>query len=149
MNGVTRDAGGASRIAHGGLRRWPPTQFNATRTSEFLQGKPQHDPWVCFICKGIHPRLLISAQYWQVSEASLAGTRISAVLSGTGIDWMQMNEDGFRRPHVRAQFVTGDGAVILMRYTGLVEQTAAFSKISPRTGTINTCVFQSNLPRMT
>ena len=60
-----------------------------------------------------------------------------------------MNEDGFRRPHVRAQFVTGDGAVILMRYTGLVEQTAAFSKISPRTGTINTCVFQSNLPRMT
>ena len=39
-----------------------------------------------------------------------------------------MNEDGFWRPHVRAQFVTGDGAVILMRYTGLVEQTAAFKK---------------------
>jgi hypothetical protein len=67
-------------------------------------------------------------QYWQVSEASLSGPRISAVLSGTGIDWMQMSEDGFWRPDVRAQFVAGDGAVILMRYTGLVQQTAAFKK---------------------
>ena len=67
-------------------------------------------------------------QYWQVSEASLSGPRITAVLSGTGVDWMQMSEDGFWRPHVRAQFVAGDGAVILMRYTGLVQQTAAFKK---------------------
>jgi hypothetical protein len=67
-------------------------------------------------------------QYWQVSEASLSGPRINAVLSGTGIDWMQKSDDGFWRPHVRAQFVTGDCAVILMRYTGLVQQTAAFKK---------------------
>jgi hypothetical protein len=47
-------------------------------------------------------------QYWQVSAASLSGPRIRASLSGMGIDWMQMSEDGFWRPHVRAQFVTDD-----------------------------------------
>ena len=40
---------------------------------------------------------------------------------------MQMSDDGFWRPHVRAPFVTRDGAIILMSYTGLVEQTAAFT----------------------
>lgn len=65
-------------------------------------------------------------QYWQVSEATLQGPRIDARLAATGGDWMRMDDDGFWRPDVRAQFLTHDGAVILMRYTGLVEQTAAF-----------------------
>ncbi len=41
---------------------------------------------------------------------------------------MGVSDDGFWRPDVRAQFLTGDGAVVLMHYTGLVEQTERFSK---------------------
>jgi hypothetical protein len=41
---------------------------------------------------------------------------------------MRMSDDGSWRPHVRAQFVTDDRAVVLMSYTGLVEQTAAFKR---------------------
>jgi hypothetical protein len=69
-----------------------------------------------------------AVQYWEVSEATLSGPRIDATLSGAGSDWMQMSDDGFWRPHVRATWVTRDGAVILMSYTGLVEQTAAFKR---------------------
>jgi hypothetical protein len=65
-------------------------------------------------------------QYWQVSEATLKGERISATLLASGGDWMEMNPDGFWRPHVRAQFLTEDKATILMKYTGLVEQTERF-----------------------
>ena len=39
-----------------------------------------------------------------------------------------MSDDGFWRPDVCSQFVTNDGAVILIGYTGLVEQTEAFKK---------------------
>jgi hypothetical protein len=39
---------------------------------------------------------------------------------------MHVGADGFWRPDVRAQFVTSDGAVVLMHYTGLVEQTERF-----------------------
>ena len=65
-------------------------------------------------------------QYWEVSEATLSGERISATLAMPGGDWMAVSEDGFWRPDVRAQFRTDDGAVILMRYTGLVEQSDVF-----------------------
>jgi hypothetical protein len=65
-------------------------------------------------------------QYWQVSEAELVGTRIRAKLAATGMDWMRVGSDGFWRPDVRAQFMTSDGAVVLMHYTGLVEQTERF-----------------------
>jgi hypothetical protein len=67
-------------------------------------------------------------QYWQVSEASLAGPRISATLAATGADWMSVGADGFWRPDVRAQFMAEDGAIIFMHYTGLVEQTDRFKE---------------------
>jgi hypothetical protein len=67
-------------------------------------------------------------QYWQVSEATLKGARIRATLAATGSDWMEIGQDGFWRPNVRAQFLTDDGAVIFMRYTGLVQQTEAFKQ---------------------
>ena len=35
---------------------------------------------------------------------------------------MSVGSDGFWRPDVHAQFITDDGAVILMHYTGLVQQ---------------------------
>ena len=66
-------------------------------------------------------------QFWQVSEATLNGARIKAQLAGTGMDWMSVGSDGFWRPDVHAQFITDDGAVILMHYTGLVEQTERFA----------------------
>jgi Protein of unknown function (DUF3237) len=66
-------------------------------------------------------------QYWQVSEAELAGPRIEARLAATGVDWMAVGADGFWRPDVRVQFRTADGAVVFMHYTGLVEQSAAFT----------------------
>jgi hypothetical protein len=65
-------------------------------------------------------------QYWQVSEAEQVGTRIRAKLAATGMDWMRVGPDGFWRPDVEAQFMTSDGAVVPMNYTGLVEQTARF-----------------------
>ncbi len=67
-------------------------------------------------------------QYWQVTEAALTGERIEAKLAATGSDWMQMSSDGFWRPNVRAQFETNDGAIVLMHYWGLVEQTASFKR---------------------
>ncbi len=67
-------------------------------------------------------------QFWQVSEATLSGPRIHASLAATGGDWMEMSADGFWRPHVRVQFLTYDGAVVLMRYMGLVQQTADFKR---------------------
>jgi uncharacterized protein DUF3237 len=67
-------------------------------------------------------------QYWQVSEATLEGPGISARLAATGMDWMSVADDGFWRPDVRVQFVADDGAVVLMHYTGLVEQTDRFAK---------------------
>jgi Protein of unknown function (DUF3237) len=69
-----------------------------------------------------------SRQYWQVSEATLSGPRISARLAATGLDWMGVGEDGYWRPDVRAQFLTDDGAIILMAYTGLVQQTSRFAE---------------------
>jgi hypothetical protein len=67
-------------------------------------------------------------QYWQVSEATLDGPGINATLAATGVDWMGVSADGFWRPDVRAQFLTDDGAVVLMHYTGLVEQSARFAE---------------------
>ncbi len=66
-------------------------------------------------------------QFWQVSEATLDGARIKAELAGTGMDWMSVGSDGFWRPDVHIQFITDDGAVILLHYTGLVQQTERFA----------------------
>jgi hypothetical protein len=65
-------------------------------------------------------------RYWQVAEADLEGPRIRARLAAPGSDWMGMTPDGFWRPHVQAAFLTDADDLILMRYTGLVEQTGAF-----------------------
>ena len=66
-------------------------------------------------------------QFWQVSEATLDGARIKAHLAGAGLDWMFVSSDGYWRPDVHAQFLTDDAAVILMHYTGLVQQTERFA----------------------
>jgi hypothetical protein len=53
---------------------------------------------------------------WQIAEAALTGPRIHARLAMPGTDWIRVSSDGLRRPDTRAQFVTDDGALVLMRY---------------------------------
>lgn len=53
---------------------------------------------------------------WKIADASLAGPRIQARLAMPGIDWVRLGSDGIRRQDQRAQFLTDDGALILLRY---------------------------------
>ena len=55
---------------------------------------------------------------------------------------MSLGSDGYWRPDVHAQFLTDDAAVILMHYTGLVQQTERFAAAAdadqPPTGPTST-----------
>jgi hypothetical protein len=53
---------------------------------------------------------------WQVTEATLAGPRITASLAMPGTDWIRVDAQGIRRQDQRTQFVTDDGTLILMHY---------------------------------
>ncbi len=53
---------------------------------------------------------------WKIAEASLAGPRITATLAMPGTDWIRVESEGIRRQDLRTQFLTGDGAVVLMHY---------------------------------
>jgi Protein of unknown function (DUF3237) len=66
--------------------------------------------------------------YWEMTEATLEGPAIKARTTMPGGDWFAPGADGFGRPDVRLQFVTDDGAVILLHYTGLVHMTDAFAQ---------------------
>jgi Protein of unknown function (DUF3237) len=53
---------------------------------------------------------------WQVTTATLSGPRINATLAMPGTDWIRLGGDGIRRQDLRAQLVTDDGELILLRY---------------------------------
>lgn len=78
---------------------------------------------------------LDARQYWQMSDAELGGPRIRAHAPYVGGDWMRVGPDGIGRPDIRAQFVTNDGAVVLLHYTGLVRATDAIDKAAETGGT--------------
>jgi hypothetical protein len=64
---------------------------------------------------------------WKIADASLDGPRIHASLAMAGTDWIRLGSDGVRRQDQRAQFVTDDGSLILLRYdTGLIRGDGAF-----------------------
>jgi hypothetical protein len=65
-------------------------------------------------------------QYWEMTAGTLSGEGLKASIAMPGGDWYLASPDGFGRPDVRVQLRTDDEALILMRYTGLVEQTEAF-----------------------
>lgn len=65
-------------------------------------------------------------QYFEMTAGTLIGDRINATIAMPGGDWMSHGPDGFWRPDVRVQLVTDDAAIILLHYTGLVQQTEAF-----------------------
>jgi hypothetical protein len=67
-------------------------------------------------------------QYFEMTAGTLTGDRINARIAMPGGDWMARSPDGFWRPDVRVQFVTDDEAVILLHYTGLVQQSDAFKR---------------------
>jgi hypothetical protein len=65
---------------------------------------------------------------WQVAEATLSGPRLRATLAMPGIDWIRLEADGTRRQDQRTQFLTEDGALILMRYdTAIIRGTETFT----------------------
>lgn len=53
---------------------------------------------------------------WKIAEATLAGLRIRAELAMPGTDWIRVEGNGIRRQDQRTQFLTDDGALVLMRY---------------------------------
>jgi Protein of unknown function (DUF3237) len=64
---------------------------------------------------------------WQVTSGSLQGPRINATVVIPGTDWMRLGTDGLRRPDMRIQLTTGDGAVILFHYdNALIRPTPEF-----------------------
>ena len=66
---------------------------------------------------------------WQITEATLAGPRITASLAMPGTDWIRVESDGTRRPDQRTQFLTSDGTLILMRYdAALIRGGKEFSR---------------------
>lgn len=54
---------------------------------------------------------------WQVTGATLSGTRINASLAAAGTDWIRLGADGIRRPDLRVQLVTDDDELILFATT--------------------------------
>jgi hypothetical protein len=65
-------------------------------------------------------------QYWEMTRGTLTGDGLRAEIAMPGSDWMGLSPDGYWRPDVRVPLQTDDGALILMHYTGLVEQTDRF-----------------------
>jgi hypothetical protein len=64
---------------------------------------------------------------WQVATATLRGPRIDATLAMPGTDWIRLSTGGIRRQDLRAQLLTDDGEVILLRYDlALIRSTERF-----------------------
>ena len=60
-------------------------------------------------------------QYFEVTDGTIEGSRLSGKLLGRGIDWMLVGADGFMRMDVRIQIETHDGAIICAHYFGPAE----------------------------
>jgi Protein of unknown function (DUF3237) len=59
---------------------------------------------------------------------------LRASLAAPGSDWMASGSDGYFRPDVHVAFRTNDGEALLVRCSGLVEQTPAFMKANKENG---------------
>ena len=66
--------------------------------------------------------------YWEMTDGLLSGPRINARIAAPGGDWLTVGSDGFWRTDVRVQLRSHDDALILLHYTGLVQQTEKFKK---------------------
>jgi Protein of unknown function (DUF3237) len=68
--------------------------------------------------------------YWEMSDGLLTGPRISARVVMPGGDWLRVGADGYWRPDVRLQLRSHDDILILLQYSGLVQQTQKFRNAS-------------------
>jgi hypothetical protein len=66
--------------------------------------------------------------YWEMTDGLLSGPRINARIAMPGGDWLHVGEDGYWRPDVRIQLRSHDDALILLQYSGLVQQTDKFKR---------------------
>lgn len=74
-------------------------------------------------------------EYWEMTKAELEGPRIRASSPSSGIDWFLTAAPGeLGRPNVHVQFITDDGALVLLHYTGLVRATPAFNQAAQSKG---------------
>jgi hypothetical protein len=72
--------------------------------------------------------------YAAIVEGEIEGPRLRARLAAPGSDWMRVSSDGYLRPDVHVAFRTDDGEALLVRCTGLIEQTPAFLKANKENG---------------
>ncbi len=56
----------------------------------------------------------------EIASASLSGRLSGGLAGGSSADWLTMAGGGLGLPDVRLAIKTGDGAVILMRYSGRI-----------------------------
>jgi hypothetical protein len=73
--------------------------------------------------------------YAQIVAGEIEGPRLRASLAAPGSDWMIASGDGYFRPDVHVAFHTDDGEALLVRCTGVIEQTPAFMKATKENGT--------------
>jgi hypothetical protein len=62
-----------------------------------------------------------------ITTGTVRGERVNGTMAGPGADWMLVGPDGYGRADVRAQIQTDDGALIYVRYEGLLEFNAVVS----------------------
>jgi hypothetical protein len=74
-------------------------------------------------------------EYWEMSEGTLTGPRITARIVMPGGDWFRRGSGEFGRPDVRVQLVTNDQEVVLLHYTGLVQANDRFRMAAETGGT--------------
>ena len=72
--------------------------------------------------------------YAAIVEGEIEGPRLRASLAAPGSDWMGVSGDGYFRPDVHVAFRTDDGQALLVRCSGLIEQTPAFMKANKENG---------------
>jgi Protein of unknown function (DUF3237) len=72
--------------------------------------------------------------YAAIIEGEIEGPRLRASLAAPGSDWMGNSGDGYFRPDVHVAFRTDDGEALLVRCSGLIEQTPAFMNANKENG---------------
>jgi hypothetical protein len=72
--------------------------------------------------------------YAAIVEGEIEGPRLHASLAPQGSDWMDSSDDGYFRPDVHVAFRTDDNEALLVRCSGLIEQTPAFMRANKENG---------------
>jgi hypothetical protein len=66
-----------------------------------------------------------SRLFYEVREGRIRGSRLNGEILSGGGDWALIGPDGWTRVDVRGQCRTDDGALLYMRYQGVIEPSPA------------------------